>query len=67
MSRCEVQSPGFTSRLTNIVRARQENPQYSRVGNLPLVRLSKYVDGYYRASFDVYTTNPQAFSPAIAF
>ena len=50
MSRCEVQSPGFTSRLTNIVRARQENPQYSRVGNLPLVRLSKYVDGYYRAS-----------------
>ena len=43
MSRCEVQSPGFTSRLTNIVRARQENPQYSRVGNLPLVKLSRYV------------------------
>ena len=40
--RCEVQSPGFTTRLTNMVRARQENPQYSRFGNLPLVRLSRY-------------------------
>ena len=38
---CEVQSPGFTSRLNTMVRASQATPPYSRAGPPPRVRLTK--------------------------